>query len=293
LILLVNISSISAQLYSSKYRFLYEIIQNADDSHYDNVKNTDSQPFLRFVVTPEKFIIETNEDGFNRKNVEAICATGQSSKKSSSSKEYTGEKGFGFKSVFSIADEVRIQSGLWSFKFEHREGDDGLGMVTPLESIAVDLPTDTTTRITLCLTSRAVEEYTRLLDAVLGLPDTSLFFLRKLSTVQMNLTYKDGTEEVHSIRKTTLEHGAMVQIDRSLASNGTETIASSLYYQVRYQINNMPHDERRRDQNTVVIDLAFPVNPVTNEPHQSGIGQHVFAYLPLHRVPHLPVRFCF
>jgi hypothetical protein len=257
------------------------------------VKSTNSQPFLRFIVTPETFVIETNEDGFNRKNIEAICATGQSSKKSSSSKEYTGEKGFGFKSVFSIANEVRIQSGLWSFKFEHQKKDNGLGMVTPLESTAVDLPTDTTTRITLCLTQQAIEDYTRLLDAVLDLPDTSLFFLRKLSTVHINLTRQDGSREVHSIRKTVLEDGALVRIDRSLSSSSTETIASSLYYQVRHQIDSMPHDERRRDQKTVVVHLAFPVDPVTKEPQQSDIGQHVFAYLPLHRVPHLPVRSCF
>jgi hypothetical protein len=257
------------------------------------VKSTNFQPFLRFVVTPETFVIETNEDGFNRKNVEAICATGQSSKKGSSSRDYTGEKGFGFKSVFSIADEVRIQSGLWSFKFERRERDDGLGMVTPLESTAVDLPTDTTTRITLYLRSRAVKDYARLLDAVLDLPDTSLFFLRKLSTVHMNLTRPDGSREVHSIKKTILKDGAMVQIDRSLASNGTETITSSLYYQVRHQIDDMPHDERRRDQNTVLVDLAFPVDPVTKKPQRSDIGQHVFAYLPLQRLPHLPVRSCF
>jgi hypothetical protein len=256
------------------------------------VKSTNSQPFLRFIVTPETVVIETNEDGFTRKNVEAICATGQSSK-SSSSKEYTGEKGFGFKSVFSIANEVRIQSGLWSFKFEHQEDDNGLGMVTPLESTAVDLPTDTTTRITLCLTQKAIDDYTRLLDAVLDLPDTSLFFLRKLSTVHINLTRQDGTREVHSIKKTVLEDGAMVQIHRSLSSSSTETIASSLYYQVRHQIDRMPHDERRRDQKTVVVHLAFPVDPVTKEPQQSVIGQHVFAYLPLHRVPHLPVRSCF
>jgi hypothetical protein len=254
------------------------------------VKSTNSQPFLRFIVTPETFVIETNEDGFNRKNVEAICATGQSSKKSSSSKEYTGEKGFGFKSVFSIANEVRIQSGLWSFKFEHREGDDGLGMVTPLESTAVDLPTDTTTRITLYLTSRADKDYTRLLDAVQDLPDTSLFFLRKLCTIQMDLTCEDGSKEVHSIKKILLEDGAMVQLDRSLAFDGTETIESSLYYQVRHQIDNMPHDERRTDQSTVVVDLAFPVDPVTKKPQRNDIGQHVFAYLPLQRLPHLPVR---
>ncbi|KAF1351570.1 hypothetical protein EJ07DRAFT_159316 [Lizonia empirigonia] len=102
------------------YRFLYEVVQNADDSHYRNIFKQGGSAFLRFTITPKTLDIETNEDGFTRANVEAICATGKSSKKASATEDFTGEKGFGFKSVFSIAEEVRIQSGVWSFRFEHR-----------------------------------------------------------------------------------------------------------------------------------------------------------------------------
>jgi hypothetical protein len=64
--------SISAQLYSSKYQFLYKLLQNADDSRY--TKPAVRTPCLAFRVTPSKFIVETNEEGFKRARVEAICA---------------------------------------------------------------------------------------------------------------------------------------------------------------------------------------------------------------------------
>lgn len=85
-------TSVSEQLYSSKYRFLYGVIQNADDSHYHGMAGGNIQPFLRFIVTSSKFVIETNEDGFDRENVEAICAIGRSSKMDLSADDYTGEK---------------------------------------------------------------------------------------------------------------------------------------------------------------------------------------------------------
>ena len=93
----LTMCSISEQLYSSKYRFLYELIQNADDSLYRNARQKCVAPYLRFRITPHEFIVETNEDGFTRANVEAICATGKSSKKTSALDNHIGEKGFGFK----------------------------------------------------------------------------------------------------------------------------------------------------------------------------------------------------
>jgi hypothetical protein len=70
---------------------------------------------LRFEIGPNAFVVETNEDGFSRANIEAICAMGEISKKASDTDDRIGEKGFGFKSVFSIADEVTVQSGYGLF----------------------------------------------------------------------------------------------------------------------------------------------------------------------------------
>jgi HSP90 family molecular chaperone len=61
---MLSVHSIAEQLYSSKYRFLYELIQNADDSMYSKANGSGLKPSLTFNITPSCFIIETNEDGF-------------------------------------------------------------------------------------------------------------------------------------------------------------------------------------------------------------------------------------
>jgi HSP90 family molecular chaperone len=268
---------------------LYEIIQNADDSRFLERKRENIEPFLRFKVTPETFTIETNEDGFTRENVEAICATGKSSKKQTSENQHTGEKGFGFKSVFSVADEVHVQSGLWSFRFQHRQGEDGLGMVTPLEAAREDLPPDVTTRITLRLTSSDPEEYKRLLEAIADMPDTILLFLRQLPSICVDITQTGGRKEVIKVRKVA-STPERAQIDKSRNTNNNEELSASAYHMFRHVVEKMPRNDRRLGQTVTSVDLAFPIDPVTGQYQISPMGQYLFAYLPLQRLPQLPVR---
>jgi hypothetical protein len=271
---------------------LYEIIQNADDSRFLERKRENIQPFLRFRVTSETFTIETNEDGFTRENVEAICATGKSSKKHASKNQQTGEKGFGFKSVFSVADEVHVQSGLWSFRFQHRQGEDGLGMVTPLEATREDLPPDVTTRITLRLTSSDPEEYKRLLEAITDMPDTTLLFLRQLPSICFDITHIDKRKEVIKVQKVISTPGK-AQIDKSRDTNDNEKLSASAYHMFKHVVEKMPRNDRRLGQTATSVDLAFPIDPVTGQYQISPMGQHLFAYLPLQRLPQLPVRLNF
>ena len=84
-------------------------------------------PAMTFTVFPKELCVDINEDGFALLDVLSICDTGQSSKRLD--EESTGEKGFGFKAVFGVADQVHVQSGLWSFRFEHQRHQDGMGMI--------------------------------------------------------------------------------------------------------------------------------------------------------------------
>jgi hypothetical protein len=284
---LLNISSISEQLYSSKYRFLYELIQNADDSVFAGADRKRLSPFLRFKVKPDSLVVETNEDGFRRRNVEAICATGRSSKKATKTDDHIGEKGFGFKSVFSIADDVHIQSGLWSFRFRHRQGEDGLGMVTPLDASPEELPPDVTTRMVLRFTDDARQSYARLLIAIQDIPDTTLLFLRRLRVIQFIVTNISGQREMtfFSRRDSPL---------RRVISRWRETDDCSLtedctYLLFRATRLKMPHHERRKDRIEAQVELAFPINSDNGQPKLSASGHHVFAFLPLQRVAQLQV----
>jgi HSP90 family molecular chaperone len=119
-------SRLAKNLYTSQARFVFELLQNADDNQYTRGQD----PYVIFRVYPDRIVIECNEDGFTRQNLTAICDIGKSSK--TGSQGYIGEKGIGFKSVFMAAWRVHIQSRDFSFDFIHRKGDSGMGMITPI-----------------------------------------------------------------------------------------------------------------------------------------------------------------
>lgn len=103
--------AIMGDLYTETERFVFELLQNADDQPEDgemvNVKLKTLEENLLFLHTGKPF---TEDD------VESISSIGDSTKKKDTEK--TGYKGIGFKSVFSDADTVYIDSGNFSFAFD-------------------------------------------------------------------------------------------------------------------------------------------------------------------------------
>lgn len=122
--------SLAEQLYYSSARFVFELLQNAEDNHYTRAREQGYEPYISFQVYDDRIIIDCNEDGFKEENVRAICDVGKSSKVGAQG--YIGAKGIGFKSVFMAAWRVHIQSGDFSFYFERLDGDSGIGMIVPL-----------------------------------------------------------------------------------------------------------------------------------------------------------------
>ena len=76
-------------------------------------------------------VIKNNEVGFTEANVRALCDVGGSTKGSGGS-GYIGQKGIGFKSVFSVTDEPAIRSRGYSFCFKNYETEShGKNMLLP------------------------------------------------------------------------------------------------------------------------------------------------------------------
>ena len=103
-------------VYSNRFRFVYELIQNVDDCEYDNAADCHLDIQFIYDQEPGQIILTYNEKGFKPGNVFAITGIAESSKNISADKVEIGEKGIGFKSVFGIADKVLIQSGMFSFE---------------------------------------------------------------------------------------------------------------------------------------------------------------------------------
>ncbi len=100
-----------------KERFLQELLQNADDCEYP----ANVIPEFYLSQTGNSIITEYNEMGFNRANIRSITAIGESTKKKLLEQGSIGNKGVGFKTIFAIASEVRIQSGEYYFALTDKE----------------------------------------------------------------------------------------------------------------------------------------------------------------------------
>lgn len=103
--------AIMGDLYTETERFVYELLQNADDQPQDN-----SLVNVTLKTLNENLLFMHSGKPFSEADVESISSIGDSTKKTDSEK--TGYKGIGFKSVFSDAETVFIDSGNFSFAFD-------------------------------------------------------------------------------------------------------------------------------------------------------------------------------
>ena len=283
-----NIRSVVDNLYSKETRFLYELIQNAEDNSYSVAKAKGEKPFLAFRVYQDKIIVESNEDGFSERNIRAICSVGNSTKKQSAG--YIGEKGIGFKSVFKVARKVHIQSGPFSFAFTHTrddDDDDGLGMITPYHEDAEELAPGIRTRMTLTLLDPSkFEERASEFRAV---PDTFLMFLNQLQQLSITLYGLDECPVLtHYSKRETEDNGLYTTfLTKTTQIKGKEeSISEQKYYTMKSDLSDLPFDEARQDKQGNNIDratviLAFPVDE-----HDRPVlkPQYTYAFLPLRQV---------
>jgi len=107
-----SLDTISDDIYSESERFVYELIQNADDASKDRQSDLE----IRIEFTQNFVVISHNGRGFDEKDINAISSVGKSQK--SENPNQTGYKGIGFKSVFGKSDCVYINSNGFCFRYD-------------------------------------------------------------------------------------------------------------------------------------------------------------------------------
>ena len=87
-------------------RFLLELLQNADDLDYE----VSSTPSFSVKIHGDTLVTYCNEKGFTKADARSITSIGESTKNKliEGKEKLIGEKGIGFKSVFSVAKKVYI-----------------------------------------------------------------------------------------------------------------------------------------------------------------------------------------
>ncbi|KAL6793013.1 hypothetical protein J3E68DRAFT_451446 [Trichoderma sp. SZMC 28012] len=285
------ISTLAKNLYTSDARFVFELLQNAEDNSFTEARNSHEAPYVSFEVYPDQIIIECNEDGFQPENLKAICAVGKSSK-SGAQKGYVGEKGIGFKSVFMAAWKVHIESGPFSFFFKHKKGDQGLGMITPVWG---DPDEDEEP----CLGTRMVLElgdghspispsqYQIILDQFNSLKENILLFMRNIEEIRISVF--DNEEKLMKSNTFSRE-----RIDRNLIrltqvseTAGKVESSSRDYYLFKHTVGGLDKNELRtyseyEEENKTYASAEIVLGfPLTEESVPIVEYQEIFTFLPM------------
>ncbi|KAK6958355.1 hypothetical protein Daesc_001154 [Daldinia eschscholtzii] len=288
-----SVLTLAKNLYTKDVRWIFELLQNAEDNEFSRAASSGSVPYVSFKAYKDRVVVECNEDGFTEENLRAICKVGESSK--IGAQGYIGEKGIGFKSVFKAAWKVHIQSGYYSFTFTHRKGDSGMGMISPEWcEPAEDMPIPLT-RITLFLHPNGVpgtEDARRqnILNQLNELKPTMLLFLKKLKKIEVRTNDDDENEISRRLLSISEDSQSTVRILNQVSTeNGSTTNKREQYHIEQLIARNLsqnenrtytPQEEALRVYGTAPVVLAFPLSdeyePIIEQ-------QEIFAFLPVRR----------
>lgn len=281
---------LAKNLYNSSARFVFELLQNADDNSYLRTRSLSAVPFVSFHVYHRRIVVECNEDGFTPENLTAICNVGKSSK--TGAQGYIGEKGIGFKSVFMVAWKVHIQSGDFSFYFQHKMGDSGMGMISPVWEDTSETLARPLTRITLFLHEAGSDELLdrqqeTTLQQFRELQATFLLFMKNLQRIEVTM-YDKSDAQISSTAFSMETHGQnRVELKRRVVADEGIEEHTQYYHITKDTASGLPKSENRTYTAEELSNSAYAnadivlAFPLTQDSVPIVEAQDVFAFLPI------------
>ncbi|KAK4140599.1 uncharacterized protein C8A04DRAFT_39752 [Dichotomopilus funicola] len=287
---------ISDQLYQTPTHFLLELIQNADDNHYQPYVVPSLVLSLYESDSKRYFHTDCNEVGFTLGQIDSLTDVVKSTKrvdKSSGQKGYIGEKGIGFKSVFKVADVVHIASGHYQFELDRNQP---IGMILPIPSPfpypRADLVSSDKHHTQFLLEVKRNDDFLEIERQLKKLNPELLLFLRKLK--QLRLSFPDNRRFILLVRSVHLSNrdlggGGGVEMITLKASIGGIGPGGNMtqhrekkYVIYRHEVRDLPSDPVREGVSASEAILAFPFRSQTDNGCVPVIESHkTFAFLPI------------
>lgn len=106
-----SLDALSTDLYTDSKRFIYELLQNADDSPEEG-----STVKVWIKTFGDVLVVAHSGQAFDERDVQGLCNVNNGTKKTDASK--TGYKGIGFKSVFGQSENVTVYTNNEYFRFD-------------------------------------------------------------------------------------------------------------------------------------------------------------------------------
>ena len=202
------------QLYSDKTHFVYELIQNADDSKSE---------LLELQLDSNALYVWNDGRQFKEKDVRSICSLGSSNKDLT----HIGTFGIGFKAVYNYTDFPEIYSGDERFRIRDFIKPENIDNMSPEIAKLVN-EGKTVFRLPFKDSPHQVDDIKHLMDRLCNLAnERSLLFLRNLERIEWKDKRNAQTGSYschrHSFEKirTVPENGAveLVKLTKSLNGN--------------------------------------------------------------------------
>ena len=196
----INLRSVFTRLAGDKAHFVYELIQNADDS--------ESQ-CLEMRMETDSLLVWNDGRSFTEKDVHSICSVG------SSNKDLTqiGNFGIGFKAVYNYTDLPEIYSGEERFRIRELTNPEGIDGVDSWIQRLVDEG-----KTVFRLPFKDGADLVLLRDRLGELQKRALLFLRHLKTVRWydDCNGREGSYSRHSHPHGTVQNASQVQLNVSI-----------------------------------------------------------------------------
>ena len=273
------IELLAEDLYKKNTHFIFELIQNAEDNTYED--RGPYPPYISFRLTKTDptgiagsdgaLIIQNNETGFNRANVDAICALGGTTKKEKA-KGYIGEKGIGFKSVFRVTKNPHIFSNGYHFCLPEYDEQVGLGYIIPQW---VDTPPEgldpSQTHIILPLTKTDFG-YDKIEEMLHEIEPETVLFLSKLQEIRIET---DTGTDLAILKNADAMPKIEVLVEGNKQARSFSTVDNFLVCKKNFHKPANIHHEKREKIESRDVSIAFPLDE-----NSTGFGK-IFAYLPV------------
>ncbi len=259
----------SIKLYSDGAHFVYELLQNADDTQASHVKFIQHDTYLEVLH---------NGIPFNKSNLKSICSACDSDK--SDDEEKIGEFGIGFKSVYAVCEKVKIYNRPSQYKKnligEYPEF--SVEIVNFREVIDIESESfekEFTTRFIFPFT--VAHDYNcfdslKDLRASLGkrlkeLDSATMLFLRYIQTIEYEIYSSIGVEK--GTCKLTSEE---INDHCRLISSKDKNEPQESY--ISYLKFSRPMEQSSKR----TVDIAFPVIVLPNGEYEFKKSKHPYAY---------------
>ena len=275
------------RLYNDKTHFVYELIQNADDSKSQH---------LKLQLDTKALLVWNDGRWFDEADVRNICSVG------SSDKDLTqiGNFGIGFKAVYNYTDLPEIYSGDDRFRIRDFIKPEGIDEMTPeIAKLVNDGKT------VFCLPFKDIlrqeEEITRLENRLRDLSkERSLLFLRHLESIEWKdeRNAQTGSYSCHRYPHDKIQNASEVELTVSL--NGSNQLSETFLIfrkevrppqdvtnELLYQAEDV--EEQQRIQRAATKPQSVEVAFKLQEGRIKAMDDNcvLFAYLPTQKETHL------